>query len=259
MFVGAGETVDVTMTVPAGDAASGETSAGPAACTSGALGSAATAPESAFEMAVGPRWLRSVQVSGPAQRTVVAFGDSITAGPSTDARWSDVLSRYGVAVANAGVSGGELTQPGVFGSVVGAIRATAVLGEPGVTDLVVLIGTNDIASGVSSAQLLQAMSTLIAEAKAEKVQVWLCTILPRNGSLWWTTTMNNNRHAVNNALRSSWLTSRGARLIDTDAALRNPANPEMLLPVWDKGDHTHPNAAGEQQLAVTVAKALGLV
>jgi lysophospholipase L1-like esterase len=258
MFVGPGATLDVTVTVPAGDAANAETAAGTAACANGVVTDAATAPASAFTTRTGARWLQSVQVSGPVQRAVVAFGDSITAGPAPGARWSDVLSHYDTAVANAGVSGGLLTRLGPLNSVPGITRATAVLSEPNLSDLVLLIGTNDVFAGVTSTQLLNAFSGVMAQAKAKHVQVWICTILPRNGSLRWTAAMNNTRHAVNTAFRSSWLTSRGAKLIDTDAALRNPASPETLRPQWDLGDHTHPNAAGEQQIGMAVARALRL-
>jgi lysophospholipase L1-like esterase len=256
MFVDDGTTVDITMTADAGDAATAQNAEEPAACTPGTIADAGNAAPSAFTTAVTPRWLESLLVAGPTRRSIVAFGDSITAGPTspTHARWSDVLTRYGVAVANAGVGGGELTGRGMFGSVMGTTRVTALLAEPGVTDLVVLIGTNDISEGVSATRVLDALATVIAQANAKHVRVWVATILPRSGSI----AMNNARHAVNDALRSSWLTSRGGKVIDTDMALRDPTNPERLLPAWDTGDHVHPNSSGELMLGLTVAEALGL-
>jgi lysophospholipase L1-like esterase len=37
--------------------------------------------------------------------------------------------------------------------------------------------------------------------------------------------------------------------VDFDAAVRNPADPEAMLPQYDSGDHLHPNGAGYQAMA----------
>jgi lysophospholipase L1-like esterase len=39
---------------------------------------------------------------------------------------------------------------------------------------------------------------------------------------------------------------------DFDAALRDPAKPDRLKPVYDSGDHLHPSLAGYRALAETV-------
>jgi lysophospholipase L1-like esterase len=41
-------------------------------------------------------------------------------------------------------------------------------------------------------------------------------------------------------------------VIDFDAAVRDPANPERLLPAYDSGDHLHPNDTGAAALARAV-------
>ncbi len=38
-------------------------------------------------------------------------------------------------------------------------------------------------------------------------------------------------------------------VIDFDAAIRDPANPTRMLPIYDSGDHLHPSDAGCQAMA----------
>ena len=38
-------------------------------------------------------------------------------------------------------------------------------------------------------------------------------------------------------------------VIDFDRMLRDPARPDRLLPRYDSGDHTHPNAEGYRVMA----------
>jgi lysophospholipase L1-like esterase len=41
-------------------------------------------------------------------------------------------------------------------------------------------------------------------------------------------------------------------VIDFDAALRNPADPQTLNPQFDNGDHLHPNKAGHAAMAAAI-------
>jgi lysophospholipase L1-like esterase len=45
-------------------------------------------------------------------------------------------------------------------------------------------------------------------------------------------------------------------VIDFDAALRDPANPSVLLPAYDSGDHLHPSDTGYEKMAETIDLAL---
>jgi lysophospholipase L1-like esterase len=255
-----GTLVAVTVTMTAGDASAKAYRAEAAACTPGQPASVATAPASAFPQASAVRWLRSLLVEGPSQRSIVALGDSITesASPETMSydRWSDRIADTGAAVANAGVGGGAVSRLGMFGSALGTERARAVLAEPNVTDLVVLLGTNDLAMGSGAGPVLDGLSDILAQARARGVRVWMGTITPRHDSTW-TAAQEKQRELVNANLRSSWLTSRGGTLIDTDHALRDATSPTRLWPAFDSGDHLHPNVAGERTLGSTVLAALG--
>ncbi len=85
----------------------------------------------------------------------------------------------------------------------------------------------------------------------------LATITPRS-AVGQPFAQEQARLAVNTALRGQWLTSRGGTLVDLDLSLRDPQAPSRLLPVYDSGDHVHPNAAGQLRIARTVAQALSL-
>jgi lysophospholipase L1-like esterase len=264
MTVSSGTMVTVTFAVSAGASPSSSEGNEPSACTTAPVSSLVTAPGSTFTTPTNPGWLGAVYVDGPSRRTIAALGDSTTSTTGTahtnHGRWSDALTGYGATVANAGASAGQLTQLGVFYSIPGTVRADRLFNEPNITDVVMLLGENDIYAGVSPSALLTGLNQVLVDAKAHHVRAYFCTFLPRAGSLGWTSTMENERQWLNvAALRSSWLTSRGGTLIDTDALLRNPAHPAQLAPVYDSGDHAHPNAAGDLLWGKTVGKKIGLI
>jgi lysophospholipase L1-like esterase len=202
-------------------------------------------------------------VFGPKHRSIAAFGDSTTgsspAGTPPHSRWSDALTGYGATVVNAGVSGGAITRLGVFNSIPGTARMAKLVIEPHVTDVVILIGENDITDGVPEADILAGMSTLLAQAKQHHVQAWVMTLLPRVGSLQWTGPNEQARLDINRALRSTFTTSRGARLIDSEAFVRWSTDPRKLQPAYDSGDHAHLNAAGARALGTYVGRSIGLI
>jgi len=41
-------------------------------------------------------------------------------------------------------------------------------------------------------------------------------------------------------------------VLDFDAAVRDPARPQRMLPVYDSGDHLHPGDAGLKAMADSV-------
>jgi lysophospholipase L1-like esterase len=254
----------VTVSASAGDAYGKGGLSEPGGCSaSAAVPSAASAPASAFAARVGyVRWLRSLLVDGPAQRSIVALGDSITEGPGPAVmgdypRWTDVLTAGGSNVVNAGVGGNALTRVGLFGTASGEDRATALLSEPNVTDLIICMGTNDLTFQRSGQQILDGIASVISAAQKVGVRVWVCTIPPRYRP-GWTTWSENQRLLVNSSVRGTWLRARGASPIDIDAALRNPFIPHSLRAAFDSGDHIHPNALGSHALGVAALQALGL-
>lgn len=257
-----GEAVLVTVTASAGDALVKGAKSEAGGCSGSALPSAATAPASAFPQMGNVHWLRSLLVDGPAQRIVAALGDSITEGPGPRydgdyPRWTDVVARSGLSVVNAGVGGNAISRRGMFGTLAGVDRATPLLEEPGLTDLVLCLGTNDLALGQTDDEVLGALDTVIGAARAKGLRVWVCTISAREMP-GWRTSQENRRETINAAVRGSWLRDRGAAPFDMDAALRDPAAPTYLRPAYDIGDHLHPNAAGAYAIGAAAAATFGL-
>lgn len=209
-----------------------------------------------------------VDVAAP---VVVAFGDSITDGlkstPNTNRRWPDYLAlrlqEPGAArqagVVNRGISANQLlrTEPNaLLAGQAGLARFERdVLATPGVASVIVLIGINDISYySASLARLADGYRQLVARGRARGIRVYGATLLPFEGSPYYTPARDAIRQSVNR-----WLRTSGAfdGIVDFDAAMRDPARPARLLTLYDSGDHLHPNDTGYQHMANAVP--LGLV
>lgn len=205
---------------------------------------------------------------------VVAFGDSITEGVGaiehkrSPVRYPDRLSarlraqrgQRSVTVVNAGVSGNRLLADGV--GLKGIARFERdVLSRPGVTHVLILIGINDIgmsmpegASGPIGGQptaeeITAGLQLLIQQAQARGIKVLLGTLPPFKGASYWSEEKESRRDAVNR-----WIRNRRnvAAVVDFDAVMRNPADPQALNPLHDSGDHLHPGNAGYAAMADTI-------
>jgi len=208
--------------------------------------------------------------------TVVALGDSITAGfqfgPTPNVSWPALLAprllaaspSCQMAVVNAGISGNRLTESGgTFGTSPSALRRMRrdVLDQPGVRVVVVLIGINDIASGVPPAKIIAGYRTLIRMAHAAHLRIVAGTLLPAGdaarpsvfGRSYSGAASIRKRHAV-----TAWIRTSGAfdGVIDFTDALANPRDANQLAPAYDSGDHLHPSDAGYARMAATVDPAL---
>jgi len=226
----------------------------------------------------GRLFLSAVLVDAPPSgRTVVALGDSITDGngstPDANRRWPDFLARrlapHGIAVANAGISGGRLLKDGMGESAL-ARFARDVLDQPGVSDVIVLLGINDIGwpgspfapdeRRATLGDLTDGFRQLAAAAHARGVRITVGTLPPFEGALEGTPFAGHysrQKEALRVAL-NDWL--RGAGLFDAvadfDAALRDPERPQRLLGKFDSGDHLHPGDAGYRRMAEVIDIAL---
>ena len=219
----------------------------------------------------GRLFLNAVLVDGaPGAHTVVALGDSITDGngstPDADRRWPDFLAQrlaaHGVAVANAGVSGARLLSDGMGRSALARLDQD-VLEQPGVSDVIVLLGINDIGwpgSPFAPAErraTLEALQTgyrqLAAAVHARGLRITVGTLPPFEDALAGTPFAGHyslDKESLRQQL-NDWLRSAGLfdAVVDFDAMLRDPRQPRRMRPEFDSGDHLHPGDNGYRAMA----------
>jgi len=141
-----------------------------------------------------------------------------------------------------------------------------VLGQPGVTDVIVLLGINDIGwpgspfapgeSQVTLEELAAGYRQLLAAAHARGVRMTVATLPPFEGALEGTPYAGHYSPAKER-LRvrlNDWIRSAGIfdAVVDFDAVLRDPANPRRLRREADSGDHLHPGDAGYRAMAAAI-------
>lgn len=196
---------------------------------------------------------------------VIAVGDSITDGLGspldTDTRWSDALASRlaetggaaGMAVLNAGISRNRLLADNA--PINGDSPLTRfdrdVATVPGATDVVLHIGTNDIADGRTVEEITAGMVRYAQRAHAAGKRIIFTTITPSATGPHGTPTALAVRAGVN-----AWVLGPGRQhadgVIDFAAAVADPAAPGRLAPPFDAGDGLHLSAAGYQALADVV-------
>jgi lysophospholipase L1-like esterase len=219
--------------------------------------------------------LTGVQVKAPRRAgAIVVLGDSITdgAGSSVDAnrRWPDMLAERlqarsqldHLAVLNQGIIGNRLLRPGT-GAVAQLLGAAGlarfdrdVVAQSAVRFVIVLLGINDIGApaleAVSVDELIAGYRQLIQRAHQDGITILGATLPPFEGATmpgFYSTEGEQKRQTIN-----EWIRTAGEYdgVIDFDRALRDPQQPTRLLPLYDSGDHLHPNDAGTQAMAEAV-------
>ncbi|WP_323153005.1 SGNH/GDSL hydrolase family protein [Stenotrophomonas maltophilia] len=218
--------------------------------------------------------LTGIEVEAAASaRSVVVIGDSITDGATAsldqDQRWTDHLAARlaprGIAVVNAGISGGRLLRDGMGESALARFQRDA-LDQPGVSSVIVLIGINDISwpgtgfarkqARPTLAELQAGYRALAEQAHRRGLRILGATLMPFAGALPGTP-LDDYYHPDKDALRrqlNAWLRTDGPfdAVIDLDAALRDPADPSRMAAAYDSGDHLHPGDAGNRAMAEAV-------
>ncbi|MBQ0887043.1 SGNH/GDSL hydrolase family protein [Streptomyces sp. RM72] len=192
---------------------------------------------------------------------VAALGDSITDGwqstSGLDRRWPDYLARRLQrtgsdvrGVANAGISGNKVLADGAGQSAVNRLDRD-VLSLPGVRTVFLFEGVNDLKAhtGVTAADLVAGYRQIVARAHAAGKCVVGATIAPFKGWSEWDSAAEAVRQEVNSFIRTG---GEFDAVTDFDRILRSPYDAERMLPVFDGGDHLHPNDKGMQAMADAV-------
>lgn len=232
----------------------------------GDLSSAAAMPLGAENQITASYWMSAIDVfrTTPA-RVVVAFGDSLTDGNGStlgaNRRYPDLLSarlRPGMAgapvsVVNAGLGGNRWLHDRFGPRGVDRFRRD-VLAMTGVTDVIIQMGINDIGfqqawtpdEKAMPADLMASLSGAVAAAQAAGVRVYLGTLTPFKGHVYFSDQGEQMRQAVNQWIRAN---TQVAGVFDFDAAVRDPVEPERILAAYRDGDNLHLNDLGYARLA----------
>ena len=210
--------------------------------------------------------LSRVEVMAPESvGAIVAFGDSITDGsrstPNTNNRWPDHLARRLMAqtggakpaVLNAGIGGNRVLGDAAYQSGINALARFEqnVLGQAGVTHVIVLEGINDIGGArqnptPTAEDLIAAHKQLVDRAHTRGLKIFGATLTPFEGAAYFTKEGEAKRQALNEWIRTA---KAYDGVIDFDRATRDPASPTKFAAQYDSGDHLHPNDAGYQAMA----------
>ncbi len=244
------------------------------------------------------RWLAGIAVAGtPARGSIVAFGDSITDGygyENNGFSWVNALQQRidrlppsdRMSVVNEGIAGNTLT---VFpprtsyefssGGLPGVTRlANDALAWPGVKDVVVLLGTNDIwfgAGGVAgkpippygtAASIEAGLRSLIAQVHARGLKIFGITLLPRATSTkadhdtpeYWGPSEQAVLSAVNAWMLAGQTGFDGVFNLNPVMAdvYNGDCNPTIPFPPYFNPDHLHPNIAGQTVMANAISTTL---
>lgn len=225
-------------------------------------------------------WLADVEVWVSDQTAaLVTLGDSITDGVGAKqgdyADWPDRLANRiaaeqgtpKLAVTNEGIGGNRILHDGAGVSALARFDRD-VLAQPGVTNLIVLEGINDIGwphmkprpskdgsvpketpfagQAVSAQDLIVGLQQIIERAHQHGIRVFGATLTPYEGADYYSADGEATRLAVNQWIRTS---AAFDAFIDFDAAVRDPNHPAQFREGYHSGDHLHPSATGYKAMA----------
>ena len=216
-----------------------------------------------------PRWVDAVDVlQTTGKGSIVVLGDSITDGYNSTLSWATVLQERidklpapeQRAVVNEGITANALTSDvptddHAGGGPSGLSRlARDALEQPGVSEVVIFLGTNDLFFGDTAKELITGYHQAIAAVHATGLRAVAVTLLPRSPGTWaWSAAQQDEMQEVNHWIRASGAFAGVLDLASAVSDIYNGAcDPTTMFPPYDSGDHLHPNAAGQTAMADAV-------
>lgn len=231
-----------------------------------------TVPQTDFARAFKyEKWfnIAALEVFATDVRTFAILGNSITDGKGSTTnkqdRWPDEMSFYlnevygreqqrrdgkkhEYGILNLGIGNNRVLSVG-FGEAAIKRFDRDILGQHGVTDVVIFEGINDIgttkASSSMAKQLIEAYKSMIEKCRKAHLRVWLATITPMKGSAYYSVQHEMCRRIVNEWIRTQ---HEADGYLDFDKLLRDPAEELALRPQWRLKDNLHPNAEGYKEM-----------
>ena len=204
----------------------------------------------------------ALEVEAPETAGAVAIlGNSITDGRGSTTneqnRWADVLSRRllaneptkQVGVLNMGI-GGNCVLGGGLGPCAKDRYHRDLLGQEGVKWIILFEAVNDLGgawNGVQTAKnIIDVYKQIIREAHEKGIYVFGATVTPFKGNNYYSADHEKGRSTLNNWIRT---TKMFDGVIDFDAAVRNPNDPEaMQRDFLFENDWLHLNAKGYETM-----------
>jgi lysophospholipase L1-like esterase len=203
--------------------------------------------------------------------SVVAFGDSITDGlrstVNANKRWPNDLARrlnarHGrtLSVVDQGISGNRVLADGAGVSAQARLDRD-LLTQSGAQVVIFLEGINDIGFAdlglsppVTADDIIAGYRQIITRCHDAGLTVVGGTLTPFKGVPgYWNESGEQIREQVN-----QWIRTSGAfdAVVDFAAVTADANDPQVFNPVYDSGDHLHPNDAGYQAMADAIELAL---
>ncbi|KAK3114712.1 hypothetical protein LTR53_006723 [Teratosphaeriaceae sp. CCFEE 6253] len=213
----------------------------------------------------------------PRDSAFAVVGDSITDGRASynnaNGRWTDLLfnrmQTYGptkdIAVVNQAAGGNRILMDGNGPNALGRIDRD-VLAQSGIKYAMIFEGVNDIGTADNTTadqtftgdRIIQAYQQMITRVHTFGIPFFGATITPFGVCNGTAVCSNITAQAYSTPERlatrdrvNAWIRNSGAfdAVIDFDAVVRDPANPEQLNPMYNSGDYLHPNQAGYYAMA----------
>lgn len=206
--------------------------------------------------------------------TIAIVGDSLTdgRGSTTNAnnRWPDQLlarlnadnstaasTRPAIAILNQAAGGNRVLADGLGPNAMARIDRD-VLSHPGVRYVLFFIGVNDIGTAAAEPaaqaevgdRLAEAFHQMATRMRRHGLAVFGATLTPMSGpgQAYGHPEREKTRQSLNQWIRDAEGTVFDA-VVDFDAMVRDPENPEMLAEPYNEGDYLHLSPEGYQAMA----------